>query len=248
MSVQSENIALVTGGSRGIGRAIALQLAMDGYDVSFCYRQAAEAAMEVEKKILQLGRRVYHRCCDVADFVAVREFVQATEDNLGPPQVVINSAGIIKDNPLVLMENEAWDVVISTNLNGVFNVCRSTVFNLMKRKRGCIINISSVAGVYGYATQTNYSASKAGVIGFSKALAKELGSLGIRVNVIAPGAIDTEIIKEVDPKMMEKIISSIPLRRIGHAQEVADLVSFLVSDKAGYITGQVIQIDGGIVI
>ena len=248
MSVHSENIALVTGGSRGIGRAIALQLATDGYDVSFCYRQAAEAAMEVEKKILQLGRRVYHRRCDVADFAAVREFVLATEDNLGPPRVVINSAGIIKDNPLVLMESEAWDVVVSTNLDGVFNVCRSTVFNLMKRKSGCIINISSVAGVYGYATQTNYSASKAGVIGFSKALAKELGSLGIRVNVVAPGAIDTEIIKEVDPKMMEKIISSIPLRRIGHAQEVADLVSFLVSDKASYITGQVIQIDGGIVI
>lgn len=248
MSVQSENIALVTGGSRGIGRAIAVQLATDGYDVSFCYRQAAEAAMEVEKKIVQLGRRVYHGCCDVADFAAVREFVQATEDNLGAPRVVINSAGIIKDNPLVLMENEAWDVVVSTNLDGVFNVCRSTVFNLMKRKRGCIINISSVAGVYGYATQTNYSASKAGVIGFSKALAKELGSLGIRVNVVAPGAIDTEIIKEVDPKMMDKIISSIPLQRIGHAQEVADLVSFLVSDKASYITGQVIQIDGGIVI
>jgi len=248
MSLQSEKVALVTGGSRGIGRAIALQLATDGYDVSFCYRQAAEAAMEVEKKILQLGRRVYHQCCDVAVFTAVQEFVQATEENLGAPRVVINSAGIIKDNPLVLMENETWDAVVSTNLDGVFNVCRSTVFNLMKRKRGCIINISSVAGVYGYATQTNYSASKAGVIGFSKALAKELGSLGIRVNVVAPGAIDTEIIKDVDPKMIDKIISSIPLRRIGHAQEVADLVSFLVSDKASYITGQVIQIDGGIVI
>jgi len=248
MSLQSEKVALVTGGSRGIGRAIALQLATDGYDVSFCYRQAAEAAMEVEKKILQLGRRVYHQCCDVAVFTAVREFVQATEENLGAPRVVINSAGIIKDNPLVLMENETWDAVVSTNLDGVFNVCRSTVFNMMKRKRGCIINISSVAGVYGYATQTNYSASKAGVIGFSKALAKELGSLGIRVNVVAPGAIDTEIIKDVDPKMIDKIISSIPLRRIGHAQEVADLVSFLVSDKASYITGQVIQIDGGIVI
>lgn len=248
MSGRSEEIALVTGGSRGIGRAIALQLAMDGYDISFCYRQAADAAMEVEREILQLGRRVHQQRCDVADLDAVRAFVQATEDKLGSPRVVINSAGIIKDNPLVLMEEETWHTVVATNLDGVFNVCRSTVFNLMKRKSGCIINISSVAGVYGYATQTNYSASKAGVIGFSKALAKELGAFGIRVNVVAPGAIDTEIIEDVDPKMMEKIISSIPLRRIGHAQEVADLVSFLVSNRATYITGQVVQIDGGIVI
>ena len=248
MSGRSEDIAMVTGGSRGIGRAVAIQLAIDGYDISFCYRQAADAALEVEKKILELGRRVYHQQCDVADLAAVRAFVQATEDKLGPPQVVINSAGIIKDNPLVLMEEETWKAVIATNLDGVFNVCRSTVFNLMKRKSGCIINISSVAGVYGYATQTNYSASKAGVIGFSKALAKELGSMGVRVNVVAPGAIETEIIEDVDPKMMEKIISSIPLRRIGQAQEVADLISFLVSKRASYITGQVIQIDGGIVI
>jgi 3-oxoacyl-[acyl-carrier protein] reductase len=248
MSGRSEEIALVTGGSRGIGRAVALQLAMDGYDISFCYRQASGAALEVEREIIQLGRRVHQQQCDVADLAAVRAFVQATEDKLGPPQVVINSAGIIKDNPLVLMEEETWQAVIATNLDGVFNVCRSTVFNLMKRKSGCIINISSVAGVYGYATQTNYSASKAGVIGFSKALAKELGSMGVRVNVVAPGAIETEIIAEVDPKMMEKIISSIPLRRIGQPQEVADLISFLVSKRASYITGQVIQIDGGIII
>jgi 3-oxoacyl-[acyl-carrier protein] reductase len=248
MSGRSEEIALVTGGSRGIGRAVALQLAKDGYDISFCYRRATDAALEVEREILQLGRHVYQQQCDVADLTAVRAFVQATEEKLGPPEVVINSAGIIKDNPLVLMEEESWQAVIATNLDGVFNVCRSTVFNLMKRKSGCIINISSVAGVYGYATQTNYSASKAGVIGFSKALAKELGAMGVRVNVVAPGAIETEIIKDVDPKMMEKIIASIPLRRIGQAQEVADLISFLVSKRASYITGQVIQVDGGIVI
>ena len=125
---------------------------------------------------------------------------------------------------------------------------RSAVFNLMKRKGGCIVNIASVAGVYGYATQTNYSASKAGVIGFSKALAKELGPYNIRVNVVAPGAIDTEIIKDVAPKMIERIVSSIPMRRIGQAQEVADLVAFLASERARYVTGQTIQIDGGIVI
>ena len=241
-------VALITGGSRGIGRAIALQLARDGYEIAFCYRQAHAAAQEVEAEIRQLGRRVYQQACDVSDFAAVQRFLQATYDELGPPLVVVNSAGIINDNPLVLMDPEVWRTVLSTNLDGVFNVCRSSVFNLMKRKSGCVINISSVAGVYGYASQTNYSASKAGIVGFSKALAKELGPFGIRVNVVAPGAIDTEIIGEVNPKMMQRTISSIPLGRIGEAQEVADLVSFLVSERARYITGQVIQIDGGIVI
>lgn|SRR5262245_4552705 len=241
-------VALITGGSRGIGRSIALQLARDGYNIAFCYRQAHAAAQEVEAEIRRLGGRVSQQACDVCDFAAVQSFLQATNEELGPPLVVVNSAGIIKDNPLVLMDSEAWHAVLSTNLDGVFNVCRSSVFNMMKHKRGCIINISSVAGVYGNASQTNYSASKAGIVGFSKALAKELGPFGIRVNVVAPGAIATEITGMVNPKMMERIISSIPLRRIGEAQEVADLVSFLVSERARYITGQVIQIDGGIVI
>lgn len=238
----------MTGGSRGIGKAVALQLGRDGFDIAFCYRQAQEAAREVEQEILRLGRRVFQRPCDVADFAAVRAFVGAVDRELGPPEVVVNAAGIISDSPLVLMEPETWRAVLSTNLDGVFNVCRSVVFNLMKRKDGCIVNIASVAGVYGYGTQTNYSASKAGVIGFSKALAKELGSYNIRVNVVAPGAIETEIIKDVAPKMIERIVSSIPMQRVGQAQEVADLVSFLASDRARYVTGQTIQIDGGIVI
>lgn len=244
----SGRTALVTGGARGIGRAVALQLARDGFDVAFCYRQAQDAAREVEEEILRLGRRAFQRPCDVGDFTAVRAFVGTVDEELGPPEVVVNSAGIISDSPLVLMEPETWRAVLSTNLDGVFNVCRSVVFNLMKRKGGCIVNIGSVAGVYGYGTQTNYSASKAGVIGFTKALAKELGPYNVRVNVVAPGAIDTEIIKDVAPKMIERIISSIPMRRVGQAQEVADLVSFLASDRARYVTGQTIQIDGGIVI
>jgi 3-oxoacyl-[acyl-carrier protein] reductase len=244
----SGQTALVTGGSRGIGRAIALQLARDGFDVAFCYKQAQDAAREVEEEILRLGRRAFQRPCNVGDFDSVRAFVSAVDEELGPPEVVVNSAGIIKDSSLVFMEPETWRAVLSTNLDGVFNVCRSVVFNLMKRKGGCIVNIASVAGVYGYAAQTNYSASKAGVIGFSKALAKELGQYNVRVNVVAPGAIDTEIIKDVAPKMIERIISSIPMRRVGQAQEVADLVSFLASDRAQYVTGQTVQIDGGIVI
>jgi 3-oxoacyl-[acyl-carrier protein] reductase len=244
----SGRTALVTGGSRGIGRAIALQLARDGFDVAFCYRQAQDAAREVEEEILRLGRRAFQRPFDVGDFAAVRAFVSTVDEELGPPEVVVNSAGIISDSPLVLMEPETWRAVLSTNLDGIFNVCRSVVFNLMKRRSGCIVNIGSVAGVYGYGTQTNYSASKAGVIGFSKALAKELGPYNIRVNVVAPGAIDTEIIKDVAPKMLERIVASIPMRRVGQAQEVADLISFLASDRARYVTGQTIQIDGGIII
>lgn len=244
----SGRTALVTGGSRGIGRAIALQLARDGFDIAFCYREAEDAARAVEREIRGLGRRTFQRPCDVGDFVAVRAFVAAVDEELGPPEVAVNSAGIISDSPLVLMEPETWRAVLSTNLDGVFNVCRSVVFNLMKRKGGCIVNIGSVAGVYGYGTQTNYSASKAGVIGFSKALAKELGPYNIRVNVVAPGAIDTEIIKGVAPKMIERVVAGIPMRRVGQAQEVADLVSFLASDRARYVTGQTIQIDGGIVI
>lgn len=244
----SGRTALVTGGSRGIGRAIALQLARDGFDIAFCYRQAEDAAREVEREILGLGRRTFRRPCDVGDFAAVRAFVAAVDEELGPPEVAVNSAGVISDSPLVLMEPETWRLVLSTNLDGVFNVCRSVVFNLMKRKSGCIVNIGSVAGVYGYGSQANYSASKAGVIGFSKALAKELGPYSVRVNVVAPGAIDTEIIKDVAPKMIERIVSGIPMRRVGQAQEVADLVSFLASDRARYVTGQTIQIDGGIVI
>lgn len=248
MNESPSQVALVTGASRGIGRAIALQLAKDGYNISFCYRQASVAAKEAAHEIHKLNRRVFQQPCDVSDFAAVENFVRATEKELGPMAVVVNSAGIIKDNPLVLMDQAAWRAVIDTNLNGIYNVCRNTVFGFMKRKTGCIINISSVAGVYGNPTQTNYSAAKAGIIGFSKALAKEVGPHGIRVNVVAPGAINTDMIKETDPKVVERMISCIPLRRIGQAQEVADLVSFLASYRASYITGQTIQIDGGMVL
>ncbi|HEY3121493.1 MAG TPA: 3-oxoacyl-[acyl-carrier-protein] reductase [Vicinamibacteria bacterium] len=244
----TQPVALVTGASRGIGRAIALQLGWDGYDVGFCYRSSTEAAAEVEAELRALGRRVLCERCDVSDFEAVQRFVERVEKELGPLGLVVNCAGIARDNPLVLMDAKGWKDVLAANLDGIFNVCRSAVFGFMKRKRGCIINISSVAGVYGNPTQTNYSASKAGVIGFSRALAKEVGTYGVRVNVVAPGFIVTEMTSALTPRVSERMMSSIPLKRFGATQEVADLVSFLASEKAAYITGQTIHVDGGIVL
>ncbi len=245
---QFKGVAMVTGGSRGIGRAIALQLARDGYDVAFCYRKANEAAEQVEGAIEQLGRKAFAHVCDVSNWEMVQEFMSAAERNLGPFNVVVNCAGIIHDNPLILMKPTEWYSVIDTNLTGVFHVCRSAVFKFMKCRAGCLINIASVSGIYGNPTQTNYSASKAGIIGFSKALAKEVGPYGIRVNVVAPGFIETDMTESLRSKSLDEISKRIPLRRIGGVQEVADVVSFLASHKASYITGQTIQVDGGIVL
>jgi 3-oxoacyl-[acyl-carrier protein] reductase len=248
MTDSTAPIALVTGASRGIGRAIALQLAADGYDMAFCYRQCATAGEEVAAAIRARGGRAFHRACDVGDPASVAAFLDDVAGALGPLSLLVNCAGITRDNPLVLMDQQAWDEVMRVNLDAVFHVCRHAVFGFMKRKRGCIINISSVAGVYGHATQANYSAAKAGVIGFSKSLAKEVGPYGVRVNVVAPGFITSDMTAALGQTAIDQMIPSIPLRRVGEAHEVADLVSFLASPRAGYITGQTIHVDGGIVL
>ncbi|WP_331723498.1 3-oxoacyl-[acyl-carrier-protein] reductase [Streptomyces sp. NBC_00122] len=248
MSDSTSRVALVSGGSRGIGRATVRALARDGFDVAFCYRSDEDAARSLEKTGQELGVRVVGTRADVADGDAVRAWIEATEDGLGPVDAAVTAAGITRDNPLVLMDDEQWRQVIDTNLDGVYHVCRAVVFGMMKRRGGAIVNISSVAGVYGHRTQTNYSASKAGIIGFSRALAKESGRAGIRVNAVAPGFIETDMVAEMNDKARKEALTSIPLGRMGTAEEVADLVAYLVSDRAAYVTGAVLQIDGGITI
>lgn len=238
--------AIVTGATRGIGWAVALQLAQDGYDIAFCYRQQADRAAELAQAISGYGRRVLHQACDVAQLAEVQMFVKTCEEQLGNLTVLVNSAGIVRDSPLVMMKEQDWHAVVETNLNGTFHICRSVIFPLMKQKRGVIINLSSVAGIYGSPTQTNYAATKAGIIGFSRSLAKEVAPYNIRVNVVAPGFIATDMTAGINEKRRKKYLEAIPLGTFGQPQDVADTVAFLVSERARYITGQTIQVDGGI--
>lgn len=245
---EARPVALVTGGSRGIGRAVVTRLARDGYDVAFCFRSHSEAAAQTVREATEAGARVHASEVDVADAARVREFVASAESELGPLAAVVTSAGVTRDRPLALMKDEEWHQVIDTNLDGTYHVCRAAVFSFIKRRKGSVVTLSSVAGVYGSPTQTNYSASKAGIIGFTLALARECGGYGVRANVVAPGFITTDMTAAVTETTRKKYLDRIPLRRAGTPEEVADLVSFLVSDRATYITGQVMGIDGGLLL
>ncbi|MET7386858.1 3-oxoacyl-ACP reductase FabG [Streptomyces sp. NPDC005529] len=239
-------VALVSGGSRGIGAAVVTRLAQDGWDVSFCYRSDDEAARRVEKEAVELGARTLSARVDVSVAQDVREWVNDTEQTLGPVLAAVACAGITRDGPLALMADDAWHDVMDTNLDGVFHLCRAAAFPMIKRGAGRIVTLSSVSGIHGNVGQANYSAAKAGIIGFTKALAKEVAGHGIRANVVAPGLIETDMTAALTDQARARLLKAVPMRRFGTAEEVADLTAFLVSDRASYITGSVLEVHGGI--
>ena len=238
-------IAIISGASRGIGRAIALDLAREGAQIAFNYLKSKTEAQSLEGELQALGVKAKASQVDISDFDAVSKWVKETKEFFGGLDILINNAGIINDKALMFMEKEDWQKVIDTNLGGVFNLTHAAIIGFMKQKSGNIVNITSVSGITGVARQTNYAASKAGIIGFTKSLAREVARYNIRVNAVAPGFIETDMLKDLKEAYKKELLTRIPLGRIGKAEEVANVVKFLVSGASNYITGQTIIIDGG---
>jgi 3-oxoacyl-[acyl-carrier protein] reductase len=229
--------ALVTGGSRGIGRAIALELAQAGAAVTLSYRAGKDEAEDVAR---EAGGTAVQ--ADVSDPAQAKELV----DGAGELDILVNNAGVTRDGLIARMSDEDWSEVVDTNLGGVFHTCRAAARGMMKRRSGSIVNISSIVGVRGNPGQTNYSASKAGIIGFTKALARELGNRGVRANVVAPGYVDTRLTQAIAEEMRELMLANTPLGRFGQPEDIAGAVRFLCSDEAAFITGEVLLVDGGL--
>lgn len=244
MNLKDKN-SLVTGGSRGIGKSIALKLAELGSNVAITYSRSAEAAEEVVQEMKAFGVKSIALQADAVDFARADEVVTEIVNEWGSLDILVNNAGITKDNLLLRMDEQAWDDVLDTNLKSVFNYSKAVAKPMMRARSGSIINISSVVGLSGNAGQSNYAASKAGMIGFTKSFAKELASRNIRANVIAPGYITTEMTGSLDEKLLESIRTETPLGRAGEPEEIANSVAFLASDLSSYITGEVIRVDGG---
>ena len=246
MSFLKNKAAVVTGGSRGIGRSIVLMLAQNGCHVAFNYHTSAEEAKKVEQEAKKFGVDCKASRVDIKDFESVKTWIEEVKKDFGRLDILINNAGIISDKALMLMSPEDWQTVVDTNLTGVFNAARCCIVTFLKQKKGDIINISSVSGLIGLPRQVNYSAAKGGINAFTKALAKEVAAYGVRVNAVAPGYIETEILANFSPEQKEKILEDIPLGRLGTVEDVANCVKFLLSEDAQYITGQIIPLDGGL--
>lgn len=238
-------IALVTGASKGIGRGIALKLAEQGANIAFTYFSSVEKGQALEQELSAFGVKAKGYRSDAADYKAAEELVEAVVKDFGTIHIVVNNAGITKDGLLMRMSEEQFDEVIKTNLKSVFNITKAVQRPLLKQKMGSIINISSVVGIKGNAGQANYAASKAGIIGFTKSIALELGSRNIRCNAVAPGFIETEMTSSLNPEVVQQWRETIPLKRGGTPDDVANSVLFLASDLSSYVTGQVLNVCGG---
>jgi len=240
-------VCLVTGGSRGIGKAICLQMAREKAKIIVNYSSDENMAAQVVNEIRNMGQEAIMYKADVSSFDQVSRMVDDIIEKYGRIDVLVNNAGVTKDGLILRMKEQDWDRVIEVNLKGIFNTSKAVAKYMIRQKEGKIINISSIVGIYGNVGQVNYAASKAGIIGFTKSLAKELGSRGITVNAVAPGFIKTDMTASL-LENSDQIVSKIPLKRLGSPYDVANLVVFLASEKAGYITGQIIAIDGGMTL
>lgn len=245
MKLLEGKVALVTGASKGIGHAIAKKFAEQGAHVAFTYLSSVEKGEALEKELAAMGITAKGYRSDASNFAAAEQLINSVVEDFGKLDVLVNNAGITKDNLLMRMNEEMWDTVINVNLKSCFNTVKAATRTFMKQRSGSIINMTSVVGIKGNAGQSNYAASKSGIIGFTKSVAMELGSRGIRCNAIAPGFIETEMTAALDEKMVQSWRDAIPLRRGGTTEDVADCTVFLASDMSTYISGQVLQVDGG---